>query len=321
LDTVFTGGDIFRFNDYFYSWSYDGKNWNPVHWETKNKDSKKGDALVFPVFTEEVVFVGHQVPMSYEDMLELIEGWEKSPCVKVHVVGRSLGGRKLCRLEISDAESSHPRGRRWVHYFSNQHPGEHNSQWRMVGMIDWLLSGEGADCRRRSISHFVLMMSPDAPSQGWYRVNAQGVDMNRSYSVKGADRDGQAHEAYLWQKDLEALMASEAPVTDLWGMHTAPGLIEPLVCPGPEMGTAVGPWTELREILKRNDAEGRIMELKTYQPPETTYWNYGPHVQFGITSVLCEGGGELDTKRTNLRVGAVLMKSIAEYYHGTRPVK
>ena len=53
-------------------------------------------------------------------------------------------------------------------------------------------------------------------------------------------------------------------------------------------------------------------------PGNAAYRNNGPHVQFGITTVLCEGTGQFTTKPQNLDSGVVLMKSIAEYYHDTR---
>ena len=320
LDVVFNGGDAYIFNEYFHSWSHDARNWQPIHWQKQTKDSKQGDTLLFPRFTNDRVYVGHQVPMSYEDSLELIDKWKRSPYVKVHTIGRSLGRRIIYRLEITDPRSPHPESKRWAHYFANQHPGEHNAQWRMVGMINWLLSEEGRDCRRRSISHFVLMMSPDAPSQGWYRVNAQGVDMNRSYRAAGADWREQAHEAYVCQKDLEALMRSRAPITTVWSMHTWPGIVETICLPGPEMGTRIGAWTEFREILARNDGQGRFKPLaisKQTRIGDTT-WTDGPHAQFGVSAFLCEGGGGLDTKDENLQSGITLMRSIAEYYQGTK---
>ena len=319
LDVVFNGGDAFRFNTYSYSWSYAGKNWQPIHWQNKTKDSAQGDTLVFPVFAQDTIYFGHQVPMSYEDMVELIGEWKKSPYVKAHILGKSLGRRNMYRLEITDPDSPYSESQRWVHYFANQHPGEHNSQWRMVGMIDWLLSEEANEHRKRSISHFIIMMSPDAPTHGWYRVNAQGVDMNRSYRATGSDPESQAHEAYIYQKDLEALMASCAPVTDVWSMHTWGGIVEPICTPGPEMGTAAGPWTELKDIIQRNDPKQLIKPLKARDKEAgSTYWTSGPHQQFGITVFLCEGAGNFYTKQENLDSGVVLIKSIMEYYRGTR---
>jgi len=321
LDVVFLGGDAYRFNHYpFSSWSCDGKNWQAIYWEKKSTDSSKGDTLLFPEFREDTVYFGHQVPMSYENVVEMLRQWEKHPHVQLRVLGKSLGGRDLYRMEITDPGSPHARAARWVHYFANQHPGEHNSQWRMVSMVNWLLSDKGADCRRRSICHFIMMMSPDAPSCGWYRVNAQGVDMNRSYFAAGANKKDQAHEAYLAQKDVESLMTSDAPVTDVWGMHTWGGIVEPLIRPGPEMGTTLGPWTGLRDAIIANDPKKLVKPLKVRTNAiNGTTWTGGPHKQFGITVVLCEGAGSLDTKQQNIESGEALIKGIAEYYKGTRP--
>lgn len=181
VDVEFKGGNAYRFNHNSATWSYDRKNWQGIKWCQPDEPSKRGDTLLFPEFTENVVYFGAQVPISYEEMVECIDRWCKHPHATVHVLGKSLGGRDLYRLEITDPKSPHARSSRWVHWIGNQHPGEHNAQWRMVGMVDWLLSDKGADCRKRTICHVVPMTSPDGPSNGWYRVNAQGVDMNRSY--------------------------------------------------------------------------------------------------------------------------------------------
>ena len=53
----------------------------------------------------------------------------------------------------------------------------------------------------------------------------------------------------------------------------------------------------------------------------STHWNYGPYIQFGISSFLCEGAGSFRSKQKNLASGAVLMKSISEYYKGTRKAR
>lgn len=141
-------------------------------------------------------------------------------------------------------------------------------------MAEWLLSSDPAAvvCREVCIFHFVFFSSPDgeltprlllpmspsdrllwchdikiifkkmisraAPSNGWYRVAAEGVDMNRSYSVDGSGStvtphlggDKQCHEAQVVQRDLERLMASETPVTTLWSMHTWTGTYPGNIC-------------------------------------------------------------------------------------------
>jgi hypothetical protein len=322
VDVEFTGGNAYRFNHNSATWSYEGRNWQPIRWCDPDKPNQRGDSLLFPEFTEDAVHFGAQVPMSYEESVELMNQWAKHPHATIHEMGRSLGGRRLLRLEVADPDSPHPAASRWGHWIGNQHPGEHNSQWRMAGMVDWLLSEAGADCRRRSVCHFVLMTSPDGPSNGWYRVNAQGVDMNRSYFADGADPERQAHEAYLAQKDLERLMASATPPTTVWSMHTWGGAVEPILLPGPEMGTILGPWEQFKEILLKHDPDKLIKPLKTAASPGNgTHWNNGPHRQFGVSNILCEGSGDWTSKQMSLDAGAILMQGLAEYYAGTKPAR
>jgi hypothetical protein len=322
------------------SWSYDGKNWVHKGWgRLINEDDTHTTVLTFPPFEQDTVWFGWQVPMTYEDQVELIEGWQKHPAVKVHVLGKSLQGRDLYRIEIREPESPYPPEQRWVHYFANQHPGETNSMWRMAGMVDWLLSEEGANARQRLICHFVLMMSPDGVANGWHRVNLQGVDMNRSYSRQGANK-GQAHEVYIFQKDLEGIMLSDCAATTIWSMHVWPGPADPIITPGPEIDNVIGPATEFAELLERCDPEHKLVKKLRIRgklrprstrwappPPDrlpeggTGTWSGGPGQQFGVTNLLCEGGAGLHTKEENIDSGVVLIKALADYYRGTKPAK
>jgi len=313
------GPPRFAMNEYFYSWSYDMENWNPVHWKLGYRESPEQDTLVFPVFQEDKVYVGHQVPISYEQVEDFLSKIEPNDNVDIDTVGKSLGGRNLYRLIITDKTSEVPAGKKWVHYITNPHPGEHNAQWRIIGMIEWLLSDKGADMRKRSIFHFVIMMSPDAPHNGWYRVNAQGVDMNRSYFSDGSDEEKQAHESFILQRDLERIMESESPVTTLWGMHTWGGITEPLLYFVQEDN--LGPWTEWRDIIDELDTKDLIKTLNLRDGGSSygsTTWEYGPHLQFGITGILCEGAGAIYTKEENKESGRILIESISRYYKGNK---
>jgi hypothetical protein len=303
----------YPFNSYSYSWSYDGNLWHPIHWKKYQVTRKGSDVLKFPNFTEDKVFVGHQVPFSNNDLEQLLLKWKNNPFIKIHNIGQSLGGKNIYRIVVTDTFSEKNK---WSHYFINQHPGEHYAHWRMIGMLNWLLEGPGIEYLKKSINHFVFFMSPDAPANGWYRVNAQGVDMNRSYRALGADKNEQAHEAFVCQKDFEQLMNSQNSITDLWGMHTWQGAVEPILIAGREIGNKVGPWTDLRQAIIRNDKDLLIEPLKIRRLADknTQHWNNGPHAQFGITTVLCEGAGNIYTKQENMKSGAVLMKSISEYY-------
>lgn len=316
LVLVVEGPPRLAMNEYFYSWSYDKENWNPVHWNGGYKISPERDTLLFPAFQQNQVWVGHQVPISYDQVEEYIQSIQSNNNVNVDTVGKSLGGRNLYRITITDQTSTIPAKGKWVHYFTNPHPGEHNAQWRMIGKINWLLSEEGKNMRKSSICHFVLMMSPDAPHKGWYRVNSQGVDMNRSYFSDGSDSINQTHESYILQRDLENIMASESPVTTLWGEHTWQGPVEPLMHYVEDK--RLPPWTEWRDALLELDEENLIRPLALIESEESygaLTWEYGPHLQFNITTILCEGGGAIYTKEDNMKSGKILMESLGKFYN------
>ena len=295
----------------FGSWSYDMENWNPV--QRTIIDSKS--MLVFPEFTQDRVYFGGEVPMSYENMLTEIGQWQLHPDVTVHNIGSSCEGRAIYRITVTDADSNYSPESRWGHHVVNQHCYEYNAQWRIAGMIDWLLSEEAAEYRQQNVCHFVVMMNVDGPHNGYGRVNQQGIDLNRAYSVTGWENNP-AVESQVVQRDLEQLMASETPITTTWSMHTWSGReAEPMIRPGPEMGTIVGPWTEFRDTLEANDTDDEIKMLyELTSAPTPTHWCSGTHVQLGVSAFCVEGNGALFTKEENLHVGEVLMKSICEFY-------
>ncbi len=310
MDVVRGKGHNASYKEYFYSWSVDKTNWHPVDW--------RGNSLIFPEFPGDQVWVGCQVPISYSQLAVMTEVWKKSPYVTVRAIGVSHEGRSLYRIVVTDDTSTHRRKDRWVHYFANQHGCEHNAQWRVVGMLEWALSDEAAGFRKRSICHFVVMMSPDSPSHGWMRANAEGTDMNRSYLLTGSDRKRQTTEPYLWQKDFEKIMASESPVTDIWSCHTWGGMIDILYNEGPEIGKKVGTIKEFDKILDQADPDNLVNPIGRKEGGAQTKWSLGPHKQFGITAFLCEGSGGIRTKAKNKQSGAVIIKALSKYYKGTK---
>lgn len=322
IDASFDDGKSQPFNAYPYAWSTDGQTWHPAPWKRGMHETTTHDTLEFPPFPSDAVLVGLQTPLTYEHSMEMIEQCCATPYARKHLIGHSLGGREIVRLDITDPQSPHPPEARWGHYFTHQHPGEHHAHWRMIGMMRWLLSNdpEAADFRQRSICRFLFWMSPDGPTHGWYRVNAEGVDMNRSYRAEGADPVAQAHEAHLCQRDFEALMGSNTPVDSIWAMHTWQGPVEPLLTCGPEFGRKLGSWEQFRQMLAEVDPEQLIKPLALHEQRDKRgpiTWTAGPHEQFGLTTVLCEGASHF-TQRENLASGKSLIHALARFYTGLR---
>lgn len=313
LDVNFHTLDVFPFNEYFCSWSYDAKEWNPIEWQCADEDNVK-NKLIFPEFDEDTVYVGHQVPMSYEDVKVMVETWKKNKLVSVATIGKSLGGKDIYRVTITNSEKGANEIEKKAHYFAQQHPGEHNAQWRMVGMIDWLLSDEAKLFRADNVCHFVLLMSPDSPSKGWYRTNSEGVDMNRTYLPSGSNSMEQTHEAWVCQHDLESIAKSSRLYT-VWAMHTWPGLVDVMIVPSKEMEEQYGDWTILKDIMLRCDVDGLCKPLRLAKTVLDigSSWGLGSFLQFGVSTFLCEGSGGILTKEKNIKSGKILIRSLSEY--------
>lgn len=309
----------YPFTNYEPCWSYDGEEWKYVAWE---KDFVKGRSgtLFFPEFEQDQVLVCTQLPMTVDDAEALLKEWQEHEHVRVHTLGKSLEGRNLYRVTITDPQGDVPMSRRWVHHVANQHPGEGVAQWYIAGMAKWFLSDEAAEARSRTIAHFTLMMNPDGVAHGWCRVNAQGIDMNRSFLTEGSDPKLQPHEAFIFQRDLESLINSESPVTTSWSMHSWCSLqLSPmLVGRGPELRGILGPDEKFASLLKQHDMNNLIDRYHEIQTTPESFWDAGPYHAWGITTFLVEGGGGMLNKKQSIEAGTILMKALTEYYPGER---
>lgn len=301
-----------------FAWSYDEMEWHGVKAENYS--------LKFPVFEQDRVTIGPQICFPHETLMKKIDIWKKNPAVSVVILGQSIQKRDIPRIVITDPNSPNPAQKRWSHLFMNQHPTENNARWRMVGMIQWLLGDDPAakDFLQRSICHFELMITPDGPANGWTRTNAEGMDMNRCYRLKGADANEQTHEAYIVQKDIETLMASDCPLTSVWGLHTDNNAqLKITIIKGPEGDNdkMLGPWKGLPEAIKRADKLDLLKPPNLSGPVEAkaTYWNAAVNLQFGITNVLVEGGQDFDSAEKNMAAGEAIIRGVAEFYKGVKP--
>ncbi len=312
-------------HNYHMAYSFDGEHWTPILQELVGENVSR---LRIPPSNSDSFYLGFQIPLSHETAQKLKKQWasdpKTAPYVTLHRLGHSLQGRPLYRMEITDPDSPHERNDRWKHYIAQAHPHEGKSRWRVRGMIDWLLSDapEAADARKRHIWHFVLTMNPDGLNNGFTRVNAEGMDMNRTFLVDGADRSEQAHEGYVYQRDIETFMESDHPLTTFWDMHVWGREVEPMVHLGPEFGEEagqLGSWEKLRDLIESHDEYDLIIPLAIRRfEGQTTLWDRGVHHRYGITSAIVEGSGYLDTQEENMKAGEALIKSINEFYRGTR---
>ncbi len=306
----------------FVSWSHDQEQWSPVLRETSERNGVKTTSLNFPEFKEDVVYVGGEVPLSYEHCVRLLKKYEKHPHATLVSIGKSLRGRDLYRLTITDPDSPVPEHKRWAHHFVNLHCYEYNAQWRMIGMIDWLLKDEAADSRQRHVWHFVVQMNVDGAAAGFGRVNSQGRDLNRSYAYKGSNSETQAFEAFLVQRDLEDLVSTDTSITTTCEMHTWDGpRLDPMIRPGKDMVARNVDWTGIPAAIKKFDTKNQFNPMYKLSEKELspTHWCSGTFMQFGVTAVCFEGGGDIYQLSETLNTGKVIVQAYSDFYSGTKP--
>lgn len=306
----------------FVSWSHDREHWNPVKREIREENGVRFATLNFPEFKENVVYIGGEVPLSYEHCVRLLKKYEQHPHATLHTIGKSLARREIYRLTITDPQSPVPAEKRWGHHFVNLHCYEYNSQWRMIGMIDWLLSEEALDSRQRHVWHFVIQSNVDGPSAGLGRVNLQGRDMNRSYSHTGSDSHTQAHEAFLIQQDLEELVLGDTSITTTCEMHTWDGAnVDSMIRSGKDMELRSKTWKDFEATIKKYDTRKQFNAMMFLSPDKLypTQWCSGTYAQFGVTAVCFEGGGDIYHLPDTLHTGKVIAQAYSDFYSGTKP--
>jgi hypothetical protein len=221
-----------------------------------------------------------------------------------------MQGRPILRLTIADFDRLANGARR--HYFKNEHGAEGFARWRMAGVVEWLLSEEAARFRQNNLCHLVILSNPDGPANGWGRVNADGIDQNRTFLVGGPDPVEQPVEQHVCQMDVEAIMNSDRPLTSFWSFHTWHGPAEIMVRPG----STIPDWQALRDHLLDLDAEGLYEPMHDFRPKFQvgTMWNEGVRDRFGITTFLAEGGSVHYTRDQCLRAGVLLIRALARYF-------
>lgn len=106
----------YYFNEYAHSMSHDYREWSPLRWQSGQK--AQTDTLIIPPRAQERFVVGNQVPMSPEMLAREVQALASHPAVSVSEIGRSIQGRPILRLTITDPEHTIDPGDRTAHYVS-----------------------------------------------------------------------------------------------------------------------------------------------------------------------------------------------------------
>lgn len=93
-----------------------------------------------------------------------------------------MSGLEIPSLTITD-ESAPEQDKKCIVAMARIHSGESNGSYVMKGFLDFLVSAEAEDLRRRAIFKVIPMINPDGVVFGNYRTGLAGKDLNRKFKT------------------------------------------------------------------------------------------------------------------------------------------
>ncbi|OYU14118.1 MAG: hypothetical protein CFE37_12640 [Alphaproteobacteria bacterium PA4] len=130
------------------------------------------------------VWLAYFAPYSMERHHDLIARIAARPGVSADILGLTLDGQAIDRLQLGD-------GPLQVWLYARQHPGETMAEWWMEGALERLTDPADPVARRLRAAcrfHIVPNMNPDGSARGHLRTNAAGVNLNREWATPSAER-------------------------------------------------------------------------------------------------------------------------------------
>jgi hypothetical protein len=163
-------------------YSSDNVTWHPV--EDANYDPA-GPMLQFSVKADsDQLWIAHVPPYTTRNLHALFRKVASIPQVKIETVGKSVGGRSIPLVSITDP-SVPDKGKKVIWLMFRQHAWEAGSSWTGEGVIRFLSSTSpvAARIRKEGIVKILPVCDPDGVVHGGVRFNRYGYDLNRNWDI------------------------------------------------------------------------------------------------------------------------------------------
>lgn len=163
-------------------YSSDGVNWIPV--ETGSYDSSE-PSLTYKIQTaSDRVWIAYVPPYTVNNFRNLAAHIARIPDVKIEEIGRSVQGREIPLVTITD-RSVPNREKKAIWLMFRQHAWEAGSSWTGEGAMRFVASSDplARQIRRDSIVKVLPLCDPDGVANGTVRFNVYGYDLNRNWDV------------------------------------------------------------------------------------------------------------------------------------------
>jgi hypothetical protein len=130
------------------------------------------------------IWIAHVPPYTNRDLQRLLAEFPRSPWLKREVVGKTVGGRDMLLLTVTNPKVAEEK-KRVIWLMARQHAWESPTSWVAEGALRFLLLSDAAVARIRDTAIFKIfpMADPDGAARGGVRFNANGYDLNRNWDA------------------------------------------------------------------------------------------------------------------------------------------
>ncbi|MGH9162981.1 MAG: M14-type cytosolic carboxypeptidase [Vicinamibacteraceae bacterium] len=130
------------------------------------------------------IWIARQPPYTLQRLDRLLSDLRGHPDLKEQTIGKSVEGRPLLLLTVTDAETPDPR-KKVIWLMARQHAWESGTSWVAEGLLLFLLSKDpqAVRLRQRNIVKLIPICDPDGVARGGVRFNEHGYDLNRNWDA------------------------------------------------------------------------------------------------------------------------------------------
>jgi murein tripeptide amidase MpaA len=165
-------------------YSYDGVRWTHFPDAQVSWDEKEPHLTL--TFTPERsrMWIAHVPPYTNAALAALLAGFRGSPYLDRQVIGRTVGGREIPLLTITNPKLAEAN-KKVIWLMFRQHAWEAGSSWAGDGAVRFLLSADAraAEIRDGFIVKILPIADPDGVAAGTIRYNRNGYDLNRNWDT------------------------------------------------------------------------------------------------------------------------------------------
>jgi hypothetical protein len=163
-------------------YSSDGTKWVPVDEASYDVSNP---SLTYKIdMPSDRVWIAHAPPYTLANFKALSEDLVRDPDVTIETTGRSVEGRDIPLVTITDHRKT-DKNKKVLWLMFRQHAWESGSSWTGEGLMRFVSSADpvARQIRREAIVKVLPLCDPDGVFHGTVRFNRYGFDLNRNWDV------------------------------------------------------------------------------------------------------------------------------------------